>query len=90
MPEPDGPDDREQLALLDRERDAVQRLDRAGARVGLRDVLELEHGAHAGTTTWSPTRTAPLVIATRSVESLNSPVVTGTVTCAPARTTSTA
>ena len=55
LPEPDGPDDRAQLAVLHGQVDAAQRLH--AAVVALDDVGQLQDGAHCDSITVMPSRT---------------------------------
>jgi hypothetical protein len=51
------PDHRRELPRGDRQRDAVEDVDRPG--IGLPHAVELEHGGHRAVTTVSPSRSAP-------------------------------
>ena len=76
LPEPLGPDDREHLALLDRQVDAVE--GHGGRRaVAAGDAPQLhDRGAHLATTTLSPSARSPPVTATRPLA--KAPSSTGT------------
>ena len=97
---PGRTDDDDELALLDAQVDAVERRDRRGARVVLRDAVQLEHAARGGRrrrssassvghadTTWSPAAMSPV---TSTMPSANTPSSTPTrwVTPSPSATSS--